>query len=50
MNKQIKFYEELEYTINDCWDALPDTVKEALNKVYEKHEPFVKENDEENEK
>ena len=40
----IKFYEELEYTINDWWDSLPDTVKEALNKVYEKYEKKENEN------
>ena len=36
MNKG--FYEELEDTINDWWDSLPDTVKEAINKVYSKYE------------
>ena len=33
-----KFYKELEYVINDWWDSLPDTVKEAINKVYDKYE------------
>jgi len=40
----IKFYEELEYTINDWWDSLDDSVKEAINKVYEKYE-YEKENE-----
>ena len=40
----IKFYKEIEYTINQCWDSLPDTVKEALNKVYEKYEKKENEN------
>ena len=31
MNKG--FYEELEDTINDWWDSLPDKVKEAINKI-----------------
>ncbi len=34
----IKFYKELEDTINDWWDSLPDTVKEAINEVYDKYE------------
>ena len=34
----IKFYKELEDTINDWWDSLPDKVKEAINKVYSKYE------------
>ena len=29
---------ELEDTINVYWDSLPENVKEALNKVYEKYE------------
>ena len=33
----IKFYEELEDTINVYWDSLPENVKEALNKVYDKY-------------
>ena len=33
-----KLYLELEYVINDWWDSLPDTVKEAINKVYDKYE------------
>tara|TARA_Y100000401_G_C8301735_1_gene214503 strand:- start:411 stop:551 length:141 start_codon:yes stop_codon:yes gene_type:complete len=37
----IKFYEELEYVINDLWDSLPDTVKEAINKVYDKYEEDI---------
>ena len=34
----IKFYKEIEYTINQCWDSLDDFVKEELLKVYEKYE------------
>lgn len=34
----IKFYKELEDTINDWWDSLPDTVKKAINEVYDKYE------------
>ena len=33
----IKLYKELEDTINIYWDSLPDTVKEAINKVYDKY-------------
>jgi TRAP-type C4-dicarboxylate transport system substrate-binding protein len=32
-----KLYKELEITINEWWDSLPDAVQEALNKVYDKY-------------
>lgn len=34
----IKFYTELEDTINEYWDSLPENVKEELKKVYKKYE------------
>ena len=40
-----ELYKELEYTINDWWDSLPDTVKEAIDKVYDKHEKKEKADD-----
>tara|TARA_R100001015_G_C4559987_1_gene120023 strand:- start:281 stop:421 length:141 start_codon:yes stop_codon:yes gene_type:complete len=34
----LKFYKEIEYTINEWWDSLDDSVKEAIDKVYNKYE------------
>ena len=32
-----KLYEEIEITINEWWDSLPDAVQVALNKVYDEY-------------
>tara|TARA_R100001082_G_scaffold73489_1_gene42229 strand:+ start:5116 stop:5256 length:141 start_codon:yes stop_codon:yes gene_type:complete len=34
----LKFYKEIECTINEWWDSLDDSVKEAINKIYNKYE------------
>ena len=32
-----KLYKELEITINELWNYLPDSVQKELNKVYDKY-------------
>jgi|TARA_R100000084_G_C4520616_1_gene86627 TRAP-type C4-dicarboxylate transport system substrate-binding protein len=41
----IKFYKEIEYTINQWWGSLPDEVQKALLEVYDKYEKKENENE-----